>query len=353
MATSELTSDCWPTADHVRLIRAALADGPMAGRALEDWRARVDVRALDRPSQRLLPLLHGRLHEHAADDPLAVRIEESFERARDRNRVLMATAAEAVGILRAEGIDSVLLKGMAMIARGYMTEGGRPMADCDLLVPTAQALAARDALVRRGWRLVGRLDRDLLPLRHATAMTSPTGQSLDLHWHVLPECCEPGADDDFWSAAVPATLGGTATATLCPTDMFLHACVHGLSWSIAAPVRWVTDTLLMLRSGDEIDWHRLAGQAERRILVLPILDALRYLRDVFDAPVPAWIEPRLASAPLPRWADGEHRVKMRRRTRQRQILFHWFLHRRLRGSGTLLGDLLTAPAYARRRWHLP
>jgi hypothetical protein len=168
---------------------------------------------------------------------------------------------------------------------------------------------------------------------------------------VLGECCNPGADVDFWRAAAPATLNDAATQTLSPADMILHACVHGLSWSIVPPVRWVPDALVVIRAaGGTVDWERLVEQAERRILALPMIDTLRYLTDTFDAPVPAWVHAHLARVPVPAWALSEYRVKLRRRSRRRQLLFHWFQHRRLRRSGSLLGDLVRVPDYVRRRW---
>jgi hypothetical protein len=223
------------------------------------------------------------------------------------------------------------------------------MADADLLVPTRDALAARDALVAAGCRLDRRIDRHLLSVRHAVALQTPDGHSIDLHWHVLPECCAAEADAPFWRDAVPARLGAAETATLCPTDMLLHACVHGMQWSLISPIRWISDALLILEHAP-LDWARLAGEAEARVLVLPLRATLSFLATTFDAPVPPWLLQRLDDTTVPTWARAEYRVKLAPRTLRRQLLFHWLLHRRLRATDRFIGDLLTTPLYVSRRW---
>jgi hypothetical protein len=343
-------TNCWPDDTQVLLFKAAFA-GPDARAALDAWRSRVDLDRLEPASTRLLPLLRWRLTGERADEPLRTVLQEAAARAADRNAVLLDALCEAMRLLHAHGVDTLVLKGAGLIAAGVMPEAGRRMADADLLVPDTQALAARDILRGAGWRFEGRIDADLVTVRHAVAVRSPSGQPLDLHWHVLPECATPGADSAFWQAAVAVRLRDVETRVLGPADMLLHACVHGLGWSISPPIRWVSDAWLVIDSaGPALDWERLVTQAEQRMLVLPVADALRYLRTTFDAPVPDWVTHRLAQAAVPGWALAEHRVKMRPRTFTRQVMFHWFLHRRLRSSGTWLGDLASMPAYVKRRW---
>lgn len=353
-AAPPVKGDCWPTPEQTLLLQAALCDGDIARRALDAWRAHVDLETLDRGSVRLLPLLGERLARDAPLDPLLATIRGPAERAVAQNGALVTAAADAVRTLRTAGIDSMLLKGMALVARGFMTLGTRPMTDCDLAVPETQALEARDALVRGGWRLEERLDADLLTVRHAVTFRSPSGRQLDLHWHVLAECCGAGADADFWQASTPVALDGEAPRTLCPSDMLLHACVHGVRWSTVPPLRWVPDALAVLRgAGQAMDWERLVDQAQRRILVLPMIDTLRYLRDTFDAPVPAWVDVTLNTVAVPRWAVAEYRIKMRRRSPWRQLVFHWLLHRRQHAADSLLRTIVRVPSYVRHRWRVP
>ncbi len=351
MTAAARPGGCWPTPEQTLLLQAALLEGDVADRALERWCSDTTFETLDRVSTRLLPLLYTRLRKACPSHPLLPRLQAPYNRTTSRNQALMTTAGAAVRVLRGAGIDTMLLKGMALIANGLTPLGARPMADCDLLVPEDRALDARDALVGAGWTLEQRLDAGLLHLRHSAPLRDPHGRRVDLHWHVLAACCTPGSDVDFWRAAVPAQLDGVATHTLCATDIVLHACVHGLEWSIIPPIRWVADAMTAIQSSAvSIDWNRLVSQATHRTLVLPVRDALRFLSDTFAAPVPASALRQLSLAPVPRWAIHEHRIKMRRRSRARQVLFHWFHHRRLSNSGSVLKDLVRVPSYVARRW---
>lgn len=343
-----MRGDSWPTADQTLLLQAVLLNDAIGDAALERWLARVDLDHLDRGSRRLLPML---LHRLPAEDPLVPRIRDARIGAATENAELVNVAASAIARLGHAGIDTMVLKGMALIARGVMAPSDRPMSDCDLLVPEADAIAARDVLVAGGWRAEDRVDREMIGLRHAATLRNADHRQIDLHWHVLAECCEAGADRDFWNASQPAMLGGEGTRTLSAADMVLHACVHGVRWSIVPPIRWVVDAVSVIRAeGPGFDWARLADQAERRTLVLPAIDTLKFLRDTLGTPVPDIIVDRLERVSVPRWARAEYRVKTQRRSRPRQALYHWFLHRRLNRDRSLVDTALRFPTYLRRRF---
>jgi hypothetical protein len=348
-----MTGGAWPTAVQTLLLRAALLDEAPARDALDAWRARVDLGGpgrpdrLDRGSRRLLALLS----ERAAGSPIEARCREEYARAAAENAALMASAAGAIRRLADAGIETMLLKGLALVAAGIVSSGARPMADCDLLVRESDALAARDVLAAAGWRLEGRLDAAILNVRHGVTFRNAAGQQIDLHWHVLAECCEPGSDRAFWDASVPAAMGDVATRTLSATDMVLHACVHGVRWSIVPPVRWAADALSVMRAaGDRLDWTRLAAEGERRLVVPALVATLGYLRTSLDAPVPPAILARLEGAPVPAWVQAEYRLKLRPRSRARQAKYHWYLHRRLSAAPTVAGAAWRFPAYLWRRF---
>jgi hypothetical protein len=341
----------WPTPDHTRLLRAALFTGEAGRRALDEWRARTALDDLDPGSRRLLPLLYTRLVAESAGDPLLPRLEQAYRDTAAGNRVLLQAIAGVVRTLNRAAIPTLVLKGLALLVRGLIPVGARPMADADLLVPETRALAARDELLGTGWQPVDPVDVDLLAVRHSIGFVSAAGARLDLHWHVLAECLEPGADDTFWQAAEPVEVGGAPSRTLSAADMLLHTVVHGVRWSRMPPVRWAADAAILLRSArPPVDWDRLADEAERRRLVLPVGDALGYLHDALELPVPDAVRTRLSRVAVSIGERIEHRLRMGRRTLWRQALLHWFRHRRLSPGGTLLADFARFPAYVRRRW---
>jgi hypothetical protein len=329
--------------EHELLLRAAALQGESALQAWREWRARIDLQALDPTSLRLLPLLYRNLQRHDVQDPVMGKLKDVYRDAWWRNQLRMGTAAEAVRTLQDGGVDTLVLKGVALAALHYRDYGARPMADVDVLVPWSQAAAAIGILSRSGWtpaftEPVARHIR----YRHAVAFRGPQGGNLDLHWNMLFECCGPGQDEACWRAAVPVAVCGVPTKALCPADQLLHVSVHGATWGSSPPIHWIADALIILQSaGDMLDWNRLVDEAERRHLVVTIKRALAYLAERFNAAVPVAALDRLAVRR--RWFETlEQRAKSQPRTSK------------------LLGDLpvvlfhfrrLTHGASAGRRWH--
>ena len=112
-------------------------------------------------------------------------------------------------------------------------------------------------------------------------------QRIDLHWHLLPDSCWPGADDEFWERAATTALHGVRVSVLDATDQLFHTCAHGVKWEHVPPLRWIADAAMIL--GDPsvaIDWERLVRLADRLRLILPLRDALTYLERTLGLPVP-------------------------------------------------------------------
>ena len=77
------------------------------------------------------------------------------------------------------------------------------------------------------------------------------------------------------------------THTLDPADQILNLCVHGIAWNPVPPLRWIPDVIMVMNSSQsQIDWKRLADQAQKRQLVSPVSAALHYLTAQWSAPIP-------------------------------------------------------------------
>jgi hypothetical protein len=163
------------------------------------------------------------------------------------------------------------------------------MQDVDLMVPSARAEEAFVLLERRGWRPKRWCPRETGPaffsFCHAMDFESRDGCRVDLHWHALTQCCHSAADEPFWSGSAPFDFFGIKTLVPAATEQLLQICVHGIVWSPVPSVRWVADSLLLLRA-EPVDWSRLAALACRLDLAPYLEAALRYLRVDWDVPVP-------------------------------------------------------------------
>jgi hypothetical protein len=347
-----------PTEEQALLLRAALLPGNAALDAWRAWKASVDLDRIDHGSRRLLPLLYRNMRDQGVEEPLMEELKGVYRLVWYRNRMLFRSVTELLRALHNAGIETMLLKGAALTLLHYRDYGLRPMTDFDVLVPAEQASATIDLLVARGWspwrKPPEAFTEGRLSVTKGRAFRDAAGRGVDLHWHVLPECCYPGADDDFWDGAVATDVNGVPTRALNPSDQLLHVCVHGARWNPVPPFRWVADAMMIVRSSEsDLDWHRLAAQAEERGLVVPLRHALDYLRAALDASVPHAVVRRMHNAPTTRLEHIEYRARARPARLEgplRALWLHYLSHARLARHGGLGRGLLGFLSYLRFRW---
>jgi hypothetical protein len=129
-----------------------------------------------------------------------------------------------------------------------------------------------------------------LQVRHAQNLCDATGFEIDVHWHLCSRRWTLADDDaDFWAESRPVTFRHVACRALAPTDLLFHVCLHATKWNSPDPgVLWVADaSRIVRRCGDTIDWARLVAHAQRRGFGRPLGDALSYLRETVELPIPA------------------------------------------------------------------
>jgi len=128
---------------------------------------------------------------HAGEVPKAERNILEGLRFKSIARVSWITeaAARVTALLEREGIKVVLLKGLALEHTVYGSKGLRQMSDADLLVAPADALRARDILIRDGFRsmsLKSPLYRHIiLDLGNHLPELHHGGISVDLHYRLF------------------------------------------------------------------------------------------------------------------------------------------------------------------------
>jgi hypothetical protein len=357
-----------------QLLKAVLLEGPASLAAWEQWRTHVDPEQLDYGSHRLLPLLYSTLQRQGISDPQLGRFKGVYRRSWYDNMLRFNAATAVLRAFQDAGIKTMLLKGAALALGYYRDPGLRPMDDFDILVPTPQGPAAVDVLKTLGWapcvEFAAGTEAEALAAGHAYPFKDAAGRQVDLHWHVFYQRLSPSADEALWTRALPMMFHGVPTHTLNPADQLLHVCVHGtqmLCWwrnDERANLRWIADAMMIFRQApEEIDWNRLLTLAQRLHYVLPLREALGYLCDVFDAPVPPDVMRRVGRVPV---SLGE-RIAEQARSRPPKHWGPWVAlgWRYLEYSSNLsadvgvLGRLAGLPAFFQRRWgqvplwHLP
>jgi hypothetical protein len=337
------------------LLKAALLRGEQTLSAWRHWKSTVDLGRIDHESARLLPLLYKNLSEFGVTDPLLERFKGAHRKAWYKNRVLIHILSGLIGRLQEAGLRPVVLKGVPMTLLYYRDYGLRPMDDVDMLVTGTEALRAATLLQQWGWqpRFPGRIMRQEIEhsCRHAIGFMNAGGHHVDLHWHLLPECTYPHADDDFLAAAIPISLDGSLTTlALCPADQLLHTVVHGVRWSPQPVLRWVADAMTLLGSEAVVDWERLRLQVKERKLLRYLQNGMDYLHTVFQASVPqTWME-ELRSTPATSFEKREYVILSHHLGLLSHLAVRWFQYSRFMGDTAFIRKIVAIPRYLKTVW---
>jgi len=293
-------SGCWPTAVQELALQAALLEGYGARNAWAAWKAVADLDALDFGIHRLLPLIYHNLRAQGLSDPVLDKFKSVYRYYLYNNEIILHRAAAILKALRDAGIQTMVLKGAALIPLYYQKRGLRPIQDCDIAVPQSHVFAAMATLRGLGWTSTWELaPEQFVTIRHSAPFVNPEGHTLDLHWGILYECWNRNQDAAFWKRSIPVTICDQPTWALEPTDQLLHIICHGARWNEVPPIRWIADAMMVLRGPAEIDWQRFLRLCEFHHLNLFVHHSLEWLRTRLDAPIPQFVLNQLQSLPVP------------------------------------------------------
>jgi hypothetical protein len=295
---SVFTGAFWPSPQQELILQVALAPEQQARAAWERLSSDLHLDSVVGETARLLPLLYDRLSTLRIAHRTVPVLKGFYRHTWYKNQLLMRSLHDALVLLDAAGIDTMILKGAALNELYYKSRGLRPMVDVDLLVRRGVVYDALTALTNGGWAVKndGRVDRalshdgsllrDVLRDQHGVSLISRHGDQCDLHWRVGDELALGEYEvDDMWDKARPLMLEGIASKALCAADTLLNVCVHGARWNEGSHLRWLADAAAVVWSG-EVDWDRVVEQAELRRCVLPMRESLTYLSDVLCVEIP-------------------------------------------------------------------
>lgn len=311
-----MSPGCWPPVDHALLLRCAFAPNDAARVAWRQWTSRHDLASMDYGSTRLLPLVYRRLVRIAESDPQMSILKGLYKRTWFANQLLLRSAWETAGVLERAGIETLPIKGVSSLRHYGYDLGLRPMGDCDLLVHEEDAARAIDVVSSLGWTpkpscTADYLKTKLVPRHHAWNFARGRAE-LDLHWHSFPQDLSTAFDETTWRHAEWSMIVDRRVRLPSVTEHLMHTCVHGVRWSELPVSNWAADAAnAMSAAGDAIDWNRLVDVALERRLVCPLRDALTFLADVLDLPVPRWVIGKLTDAPTREVERLEHEALTR------------------------------------------
>jgi Uncharacterised nucleotidyltransferase len=283
------------TSQQILLLKAALLAPAEAQPYWQRWCSEQNLTALSEPhnatfeafltqldqgSRRLMPLIYKNLAN--SGDPFVAFLKNNYRLTWMQNQRVMLKVTEAVAALQAEGIETILLKGLAMGLVYYQDLGVRPTADGDVLVPTKDLKRAVEILKKDPYNYqINPLDHSLSRYIHAAHLFDNDRFDFDIHWHLLFLNNTPAADAPFWRDKKPFVLhNNTPTTVLSPTHQVLHNLVHGNFPDPTPAIRWVADCYVIYQKY-EIDWLEILTIAQEKRLLVPVLEGIVWLQKNF------------------------------------------------------------------------
>lgn len=334
-----------PSPEQRRLLRVAVLDDDTARREWDEWRLQGGtLDALDPQAQTVLPKLYRRLSAMSIDDPDMARLKGTYRHRWCENVDGLRIARPALSLLEGAGIETMVLKGAALMIAYGRDPGARPMGDVDIVVKPGDARRALELLLKAGYTSTYLAEPvGALGVRRSINMGAPAmdGMTIDLHWSTLPS---PDASHSVFQRARPAALLGIPTLVPSPTDLLLSVITHGTNW-YPQPVRWVLDsTYLLSCASQEVDWELLVQRARHHRYAWQVGLALDALEQDYGAPIPPGISRTLQDAP----ADFVERVMWlfqrnmpRRGVRYLFLVNEWLRARRQPYPGGPAGGLVS------------
>ena len=321
---NQLAGSFWPNDRQKLLLRAALMEGDASALAWRGVRPDFDLDDPDHASQALLPLVYRQLDRLGIEDPGLPKLRGIYRRTWYMNQLLLDRLKGTLEAVKAGGGDPLVVSSWELPLRYYGDLGLRSVASLHLLVRPDRVARSAQALFDHGW--AGPLDPStpFVRSRHNARYERANGDRCILYWRLFHEFSDPvrGIEpDDLWEQPIDLELRGVPARALNPTDELLNVCVGGARPSNWPTVIWVADAIAVMRARDSaIDWERVVRQARSLRATLRVHDALSFLREELDAPVPADVLDELRQA----------------RTSRREVLAH-------RAGGTRLGPLGPTP----------
>jgi len=300
--TNNYQGGFWPSKDDALLLKAILLPRQEAIKAWEEWLNIVNVDTIEAGTQRMFPLLYVKLKEYNIDHPLMNRFKGIYRRTWYKNQIFFHHMVPLLKSFKDAGIDSIVLKGAALTVLYYKDLGLRHMSDFDLMIAPSDVKNALIILKTLGYMPIGytweSFDDKVLYFQHGWGFKHTESEiDFDLHWHLLRENCGINDDDALWQHIQPIEINNFPTNTLNATDHLMHACVHGLEKNIVASIRWAADAKIIIDQ-NKIEWERLIREAQKRKVILPILQAFNYLHDELSVSIPGEVLSKLSALKL-------------------------------------------------------
>ncbi len=223
-------------------------------------------------AQGIAPILHASLERWREEGAFSERLAPfgaAYRATLRHNVLLLDELARISARFSGEGIETILLKGAALLLTVYPHPALRPMGDLDLLVREAdvpRALSVSEAL---GFKILRPgVSEARLRTKHEIALARRLADGtpiyLEIHWRFIPReslVAGPSREpEQLWRESYPSEDRTIFARVLSAEDALVLGALH-LQRHVYSRAIWFVDLAMILeRKG--IDWDRVVEKAE-------------------------------------------------------------------------------------------
>ena len=192
--------------------------------------------------------------------------------------------------------SSKLLKGVPLLTNVYKNTGARALGDADILIDQKYIKKAVDIMSANDWKYsynspfsinnyTQTLTSDII--REITFINTHDVQ-IDMHWSLFllkDRTKNPMSFDELFKHSIDVELKEVRCKMPCYEDMVIHIVVHGAQQIKHRTLRWVLDTVTIIRN-TPIDWKFLIERIEKFDVAVELNVAFSYLLNNYSIPVP-------------------------------------------------------------------
>ena len=276
--------------EQIRAVRRLLEDGDL------DWDYILGNSSFYRISPLLLRNLKEIAHENAVPQTVMDTLTARYALTFYQNMRIYERLRGILERLQTEGIEVILLKGVALAQTIYADMALRPMTDIDLLVRKADLQTAveivsalgytpprmPESILKKHRQLPLRADLDAEQLEPAIAV--------DIHDNIVPESLASRINPDrLWEGVQSVNISGCNAFILSPENSILHLCIHLSKHDFLGGLRNLVDISEAIRYYcDDLDWHFIVRKSNECGMSAFVYYPLYLAREMMDADIPVY-----------------------------------------------------------------
>lgn len=285
-----------PERSRLLLLQACLEEEHVARGAWNDFCAiegqpKIFFERADGALRGLLPFIESGLARNGIDPGQDFRtyLRVAVVREELRDRIYRDVFSGVMTCIGTRLRPPVVLRGLALADDCYPIASRRHNHSIDLLVREEDLESAFRLLVEAGF------EPGKASLRHESqrSCVHRSGLPVMLHSRLfsLPHLVEP--TEAIRSRARVTELAGVRAAVPDPADHLLHVCGRTAYSAGRNNLRWLCDTVLLIRRYPRLDWGAVVCNAAYGGVALPMAVLLNGIRGGFTVPIPESVVPQL------------------------------------------------------------